>query len=155
MLNVFSVQKPEKDLGPQWRFWMAPSWDDPRGLSHVHSSGGYLTPGVYTAESYASQAPDFSFSGLCQTDLNLGSAPVLGRPRFVRSIQCFFFLLRVSTIRCTHGTTSLGPVHTGHVSRFARKFANPLMLLATCVNTPIYCSSVFHNLQCERVTASV
>ncbi len=42
--------------------------------------------------------------------------------------------------------SSQGPIHTGCESRFAANLhANPLMLLATCVNTPIYCS-VFHNV---------
>ncbi len=38
---------------------------------------------------------------------------------------------------------SIRPVHTGCMSRFA---CPSLMLLATCVNTPIYCS-VFYNLR--------
>ena len=42
----------------------------------------------------------------------------------------------------------LEPVHTGHVSTCVHTnlHANPLMLLASCVNTPIDHHSVFHNL---------
>ncbi len=49
----------------------------------------------------------------------------------------------------------LGPVHTGCVSTFACKFgANPLMLLASCVNTHID-HNVFHNLHVRVSRCSV
>ena len=56
------------------------------------------------------------------------------------------------TRHCHHdsvyGPASGPAVHTGRVSRFAYKFVcKPLMLLATCVNTPID-HNVFHYLQC-------
>ncbi len=55
-----------------------------------------------------------------------------------------------SDVRVSHNTgrsPALGPVHTGREAHLcANLHANPLMLLASCVNSPIYCS-VFHNLQ--------
>ncbi len=65
--------------------------------------------------------------------------------------------LQVLISRIVHQWKGPGPVHTGRVSRFAHKFANlrvnPLMLLATCVNTSIYCS-VFHNLHARVARCS-
>ncbi len=45
----------------------------------------------------------------------------------------------------------LGLIHTRRISTFACKFgANPLKLLASCVNTPID-HSVFHNLHARML----
>ncbi len=95
--------------------------------------------GIHVAVVHAFPRPPASalISGFVMMACQLGSNEM--------SSECLCTVFVCSLHTRGRGVSLLSAIHTGRVSRFAQICANPLMLLAACVNTPIYCS-MFHNL---------